>query len=576
MDNKFEEMLNKRAKAAFIIFLIMFGLLTTRLFWVQFVGGAQYLEKAERQWYNEVMLQPQRGQIYDTNGKLMAGSASAETIVAIPSQIENPSETVEQLGPLLELENETIYNRLTSNSSEVYLQRMVDDQVAEQIKDLDIPGIKTIDESKRFYPHGSLASHVLGFVGTDEGLEGIEAYYESELAGVPGVSLHSADASGRKLPGGEITYKEPTHGLDLTLTIDHYIQHIVETEMKKTMSEFEPESVSVIVADPNTGEILAMANAPDFEPENFNNYPSSAWRNAAITNSFEPGSTFKIATMAAGLEENVFKPTDTYICKGYTEVLGVRIRNWDRKANGEQTFTQAVVKSSNTAFVDIGLELGKDTLFNYIHGLGFGQRTGIDLPGEATGLLFDPATMSKVDLAVSSFGQGNSVTPIQQIMGVSAIANGGQLMQPYIAKEFRDRDGKVAKSNEPTVIRTVYSQETADISKEILQEVIDGTSVAVDGYNVAGKSGTAQKVAPEGGYKEGAIIASYVGFAPVEDPQIAVYVMVDEPSTGRWASQIAGPLFKNITESTLTYLEVPKNNVDYIEESDDEEQEEEE
>ncbi|WP_353892815.1 penicillin-binding transpeptidase domain-containing protein [Proteinivorax hydrogeniformans] len=535
----------------------MFSLLIGRLFWVQFVGGTQYLERAERQWFRHVTIQPQRGQIYDRNGDLLAGSASAETIVVIPSAIEEPAKVVEKLSNVLDLEDEAIYNRLNSDASEVYLKRRVDDKTAQKVKELEIKGIRTIPESKRFYPHERLASHVLGFMGTDKGLEGIEAHYQDELAGVPGTSLYTSDGSGRELPGGVANYKAPVEGLDLTLTIDHYIQHIVESKMQITMEEFEPEGISVIAVDPNTGEILALANKPDFEPESFADYPSSTWRNAAITNSFEPGSTFKIATMAVGLEENVFKPTDTYICKGYKEVLGTRIRNWDRRANGEQTYTQAVVRSSNTAFVDIGLDLGKDTLFKYIHGLGFGQRTGIDLPGETTGILFNTQTMTDLDLAVTSFGQGNAVTPIQQIMGVAAVANGGQLMQPYLAKEFRNSEGEVVKANKPTPVRTVFSQETSDISREILQEVVKGANLTIDGYSVAGKSGTAQKISPEGGYIDGSIIASYVGFAPVEDPQIALYVMVDEPATGRWGSQVAGPLFRDIMEDVLHYMDVP-------------------
>ncbi|WP_353892209.1 stage V sporulation protein D [Proteinivorax hydrogeniformans] len=555
--------IRKRMMVTFAGFLFLFSLLVVRLFWVQFVRGDFYLEKAENQWNRQLIIRPQRGQIYDRNGDLLAGSATAETIVAIPSEIENPEEVATQLAPVLDMEKEAVIERITKHAAEVYVQRRVGDEVAQEVKKLNLRGIRTTMESKRFYPHDKLASHVLGFAGIDEGLEGLEAYYEDELAGKPGHIVYESDVRGRELPDGVQRYIPPEDGLNMVTTIDRTIQHIVETEMTKAMLKYEPKGISVIAVDPITGEVLALANKPDYNPENYADYPQSTWRNALLSNSFEPGSTFKIVTLAAGLEENIITPTSGFSCSGSKLVGGRRIRCWRSRGHGSQTYTEVAENSCNPGLMTLGLELGKERLFHYIHGLGFGQKTGIDLPGESTGILFNPETMSEVDLAVSSFGQGNSVTPIQQVMGVAAVANGGKLMQPHLAKEFRDANGQTVDIKEANVVRTVFSEETAVEMKGILTSVVEngsGRFAAIEGYTIAGKTGTAQKISPDGGYRDDAIIGSFVGFAPVEDPQVVLYVMVDEPSHGpQWGSQIAAPLFKDIMEGVLEYMEIPRN-----------------
>ncbi|WP_350344840.1 stage V sporulation protein D [Proteinivorax tanatarense] len=555
--------IRKRVMVTFAVFLTLFSFLIARLFWVQFVRGDYYLEKAENQWNRQLIIRPQRGQIYDRNGELLAGSATAETIVAIPSEIENPKEVSEKLAEILDMEQETVYERITKHSSEVYVQRRVSDEIAQEVKRLNMRGIRTTMESKRFYPNGKLASHVLGFAGIDEGLEGLEQYYEDELGGKPGHIVYESDVRGRELPDGVQRYIPPEDGLDMVTTIDKNIQHIVEAEMAKAMLKYEPKGISVIAIDPNTGEVLALANKPDYNPENYAEYPHESWRNALLSNSFEPGSTFKIVTLAAGLEEDIITPTSGFSCSGSKLVGGRSIRCWRSRGHGSQTYTEVAENSCNPGLMNLGLKLGEDRLFHYIHGLGFGQKTGIDLPGEATGILFNPETMSQVDLAVSSFGQGNSVTPIQQVMGVAAVANGGKLMQPHIAKEFKDVNGNVVRSVEPTAVRTAFSEETAHEMRGILASVVEngsGRFAAIEGYNIAGKTGTAQKIAEDGGYRDDAIIGSFVGFAPVEDPQIVMYVMVDEPTHGpQWGSQIAAPLFKDIMEGVLEYMEIPPN-----------------
>ncbi|SES73032.1 stage V sporulation protein D [Anaerobranca gottschalkii] len=568
----------KRLLETFMIFTFFFLVLMVRLFWIQFLKSEEYLNKAQNQWTRSLIVQPQRGQIFDRNGQLLAGSASAETIVVIPSMVRDAEkkrpglidEMAVNLAAILDMEVETVKDRLTRNASQVYLKRKVEDEVALKVVELNYPGIRTTVESKRFYPNGNLASHILGFVGIDEGLEGIEFQYENELKGKPGNIVYQSDARGREIPGGIQQYIPPQDGLDIVLTIDSRIQNIIERELTKAMINHAPLSAAAIAVNPHTGEILGMASMPNFDPGNYGLYPQSNWRNPLITSSFEPGSTFKIITLAAGLEENVFSIYDTYYCDGYYEVAGRKLGCWTRYRGGHglQTFIEVTENSCNPGFIELGMRLGKEKLFQYIHGFGFGKRTGIDLPGEQTGILFDINSryFSLVDLGVSAFGQGNAVTPIQQIMAVSAVVNGGTLMKPYIAKEFYDQDGQLVKENKPTAIRRVISEETSKELVHILESVVingSGKFGAVPGYRIGGKTGTAQKISPTGGYLPGKFILSFIGFAPVEDPQVVLYVMVDEPSIGpQWGSQVAAPIFRNIMGDILKVLNVKPNNAE--------------
>lgn len=566
----------RRLLATLGILSFIFMLLFVRLFWIQFFKSDEFLNRAQSQWTRGLVVQPMRGQIFDRNGQLLAGSASAPTIVAIPAEIrvgENEipgliEEMATNLASILGMDREIVRDRITRNASQVYLKRKVDEEVAAKILSLEYPGIWTTIETRRFYPNGSFASHILGFAGIDEGLEGIEFQYEKELRGVPGEIVYQSDARGRELPNGVQRFIPPRDGLDLVLTIDARIQSIMERELRNAMINHAPKSAAAIAVNPNTGEILGMASMPDFNPGNFAQYPKSNWRNPLISNSFEPGSTFKIITLAAALEENIVSLDDTYYCDGYFEVAGRRIGCWRRHrgGHGSQTFLQVIENSCNPGFIHLGLDLGRERLFQYIRGFGFGKRTGIDLPGEQIGILFNTESplFSLVDLSVTSFGQGNAVTPIQQVMAVAAAINGGNLMQPYIAKRFYDGDGNLVKEREPNVVRRVISEQTSKELVDVLESVVingSGRFSNVEGYRMGGKTGTAQKISPEGGYLPGAFILSFVGFAPVEDPQIVLYVMVDEPSIGpQWGSQVAAPIAKEIMRDVLTVLNIPPNN----------------
>lgn len=553
-------LVRRRLLATLAVFAFFMVYLVGRLAWVQFVQGEELKQKALAQWNRRLTVQPQRGSIYSRNGALLAGSATAESIIAIPSEIEDPLRAASLLAPILDMDVEVLRERMERNLFEVYLKRKVDDDVAQAVKELRLPGIRTTIESKRFYPHGNLASHVLGFAGVDQGLEGIEFYYEEELKGKPGYIIYEADARGRELPDAVQAYLPPIDGYDLVLTIDEVIQHIVERALDKAMVDFTPEAAGVIAVDPKTGGILALAGRPDFYPQNYADYPASYWRNPLISNSFEPGSTFKLVTISAALEEGVVTFHDGFFCPGYFSAGGRNIKCWSA-GHGPQSIKEVLWNSCNPGFMSMGTRLGKEKLFDYIRAFGYGGKTGIDLPGEHTGILFDVATMTSVDLAVASFGQGNAVTPIQQLMTAAAIANGGLLMKPRVVEEIRTEDGELVRKIEPEAIRQVITPETARELAEVLADGVErgsGVFAMVEGYRIAGKTGTAQKIAPGGGYLNNLYILSYVGFGPIDDPQIAIYVFVDGATRGpNWGGQVAGPVFKEIMTEVMRYWNIP-------------------
>lgn len=553
-------LVRRRLLATLAVFAFFMVYLVGRLAWVQFVQGEELKQKALAQWNRRLTVQPQRGSIYSRNGALLAGSATAESIIAIPSEIEDPQQAAALLAPLLDMDVDVLRERMERNMFEVYLKRKVDDDVAQAVKELRLRGIRTTIESKRFYPHGNLASHVLGFAGVDQGLEGIEFYYEQELKGKPGYIIYEADARGRELPDAIQAYLPPIDGYDLVLTIDEVIQHIVERALDKAMVDFAPEAAGVIAVDPKTGEILALAGRPDFKPQNYADYPSEYWRNPLISNSFEPGSTFKLVTISAALEEGVVDFHDGFFCPGYFRAGGRNIKCWSA-GHGPQSIKEVLWNSCNPGFMSMGTRLGKEKLFDYIHAFGYGGKTGIDLPGEHTGILFDVETMTSVDLAVASFGQGNAVTPIQQLMTAAAIANDGLLMKPRVVKEIRTSDGELVKRMEPEAIRQVITPATARELAEVLADGVErgsGVFAMVEGYRIAGKTGTAQKIAPGGGYLNNLYILSYVGFGPIDDPQIAIYVFVDGATRGpNWGGQVAGPVFKEIMTEVMRYWNIP-------------------
>jgi stage V sporulation protein D (sporulation-specific penicillin-binding protein) len=416
-------------------------------------------------------------------------------------------------------------------------------------------------ESKRHYPNANLASHILGFVGIDnQGLEGIEAAFESHLKGVPGRIILETDPGGRELPNGVKNIIPTQDGQDLYLTIDQTIQFIVERKLDKAMKDTQARAATVIAMNPKTGEILAMANRPDYQPEHFDNYPPLFWRNNAVANVYEPGSTFKVVTAAAGLQERVVSQEERFIDPGFIEVQGRRIHNWDgNEGGGETDFIGLVKKSSNFGLITVGMRLGPDRLYQYIDAFGFGKASNVDLPGEAPGMLVSKKEARALDLATMSIGQSIAVTPLQLLSAFSAVANDGVLVKPQIVKEIRSRDGKVLKRSETEVVRQVIAPETAQQMRNILEKVVSeggAMKAAVPGYRFAGKTGTAQKASETGGYESGKYVASMVGFGPLEETPIALLVVLYEPKGLYYGGEIAAPVFSDIMREIVQYYNI--------------------
>ncbi len=552
----------QRLMVVFIFTVLITMLLISRLAWIQIVQADELYDQAWKQWSHNVPISTARGSIYDNQGRLLAGSTSVYTVAAIPPQLDDPDAVSKALAPVLEMEARRIYELITLDRSAVYIKRKVEPEVSEAVREMNIAGIIFFNEEKRYYPGDNIASQVLGFVGMDQGLAGIESYYEDYLSGSEGRLLYSADGRGKQLPQTFSRYILPQQGHDLHLAIDESIQHIVERELARVMDNSAPKQALALVLDPQSGAVLAAAAKPGYNPDSYNLYDPESWALAPITSSFEPGSTLKMVTLAAVAEEGLFNPDEVHRCSGHTIVNGNRINCWtvDRGGHGDITFFESVGGSCNTAFIELGQRLGREKLFQYLDAFGFGQATGIDYPGENSGMIFDLDQVGPLELATATFGQGISVTPIQQIMAVTAMINGGYLYQPYIVAEITDQDGKSVMKREPEVLRQVISEETSAQLVDMMESVIiDGTgyAAAIEGYRVAGKTGTAEKVDESGNYSDSDYVYSLIGFAPVEKPALVLYVAVDSVTKGpRLGVHTSAPLFKAIMEDSLNYLQV--------------------
>lgn len=560
-------LVRKRIAALFFLFTLGIFLLGGRIFWVQFVRGAELSEKAEQNRMRDEPVASKRGIIYDRNGNELAISVSADSVCAYPAEViasKRQKEIAHQLATLLEMDEEKLLKTLTKKTSFVWVKRQIKPEQAKKLREMDLPGIRLSEESHRQYPNGIFCSHVLGISGVDNtGLEGIDNYYDDLVGGSKGYIVVEKDAWNRNIPEATHKYISPVDGANLILTIDETIQYIVEREIEKVFKERGAKSAAIIVMDPATGEILALASRPTFDPNNYSKYPVSNRRNFAINDAYEPGSTMKIITAAMAMEEKIVDGESRFFCPGHIKVGKETIRCANNKVHGSQTFAQIVENSCNVGFVQVGLDLGMEKYYHYLKGFGFGKLTGIDLPGEADGILVPEKKAQQIDLATMAFGQANAVTSIQLTTAVAAVANGGKLMKPHLVKQVIDNNGKVIKKFDPEVVRRVISEETAHQLCLILEnEVTVGTGLNayIEGYRVAGKTGTAEKSKPGGGYLSNEYIASFIGFAPAVTPRLVCMVVVDAPQGypyfGGW---VAAPTFKNIMQDALQYLEVPMN-----------------
>lgn len=550
-----------RKRVAFlflVISVIMMGLIG-RLLYLQFYKSSWLAENAVDQRIREIPVEAKRGIIYDRNGRELAVSVSTESVYAIPAEIRNPEETAAKLAAILALDENNLKNKLKRRQAFTWIKRKINTETARQIQMLSLPGIGLTQESQRQYPYDNLAAHVLGFNGIDsQGLDGVEMTFDSYLKGRSGSIVVEYDARGREIPHASHRFVPPVEGHNVYLTIDVVIQQIVERELEKVMKETQAKAATIIAIDPRDGSILALANRPDYNPNKFSEFSPKLWRNIAVSNAYEPGSTFKIITTSAVMSEHIVKPEERFFDPGEVEVQGRNIHCWKHGGHGSQSFIEVVQNSCNVGFVNVGLRLGRDPFYRYIESFGFGQHTNIDLPGEAKGITIDRAKATPINIATMSIGQSIAVTPVQLVTAVAAVANDGKLLRPQIVKEVKDKSGQVIRGFQADVVRQVLDTSITKQVKDILESVVSqgtGKNAYIEGFKIAGKTGTAQKVGA-GGYLPDKYVASFVGFAPADNPQVAMLVIIDEPVGLYYGGQIAAPVFSAVMKDVLQYLKV--------------------
>ena len=557
--------IHTRIRFFFLFILCLLIIIVIRVFYIQVFDYQKLSTLAESLWSRELPIGADRGEIYDRNGKVLATNITTTSLVLIPNQIQNKEEVAEKLSEILNSDYEDMLAHVSKKTSieRVHPEgRQLSYDVASKIDELGYDGVYLVKESKRYYPYGSVLSHVLGYVGIDnQGLSGLELTYDDYLTGKNGAIKYFSDGKGNRLELSEV-YEEPQDGIDLQLTIDLDIQLAAERELDNIMSKYTPEHALILAMDPDTGEVLAMASRPNFDPNNYQDYTTETInQNLPIWMTYEPGSTFKIMTLATSLEEqtvNLFE--DTYYDDGSVNVDGATIHCWKSGGHGAQTFLEVVENSCNPGFVELGQRLGTNTLMSYINNFGFGAKTGIDLNGESNGILFNIDKMGPVELATTSFGQGISVTPIQQVTAVSAAINGGTLYEPFLVKEMLEPETKsVIYTKEPVKRRKVISEETSKLVRYALESVVangSGRSAYIENYRVGGKTGTAQKV-QNGVYMDGNYILSFIGFMPADDPKIVVYVAIDHPQgVTQYGGVVAAPIAKSVLETAISVLDI--------------------
>ncbi len=542
-------------------FLVLFIALGSRAFQLQILSSKELKSLAEKQHTQTLLLQPDRGIIFDRNGEKMAATIMSDSVCADPSKIENPGEAAGVLASILQTDRAALQKKLSGTKNFCWVARRIAPEQAALVQELGIEGVFIVKEPKRFYPSGELAGHLIGFVGLDAtGLEGLELRYDRYLKGAPEKLLWTRDAKGKRLyPRVERPEAAPKENYSLVLTIDSRIQHLVESQLKAAVKEKGAKGGFAIVMDPRTGEILALANEMGFDPNTFSAVDPATGKNKAITDCFDPGSTFKPFLAAAALEEGVVKETDMFNCENGNYAVADRvIHEANRKRHGTLSFRDILRYSSNIGSVKVGERLGREKFSQYIHKFGFGAKTGIDLPGEVSGLLRPVENWTRVDAATIAFGQGVSVTAIQLITALSAVANQGVLMKPFVVRGLVDRKGKLVQAYNPTVVRRVISPQTAKRLTAILTDVVgteDGTGkhARIVNVAVAGKTGTSQKFDfARRVYSSERVKTSFMGFFPAEDPQVAILVILDEPQRDKWGGVAAAPVFRKIGEQLLT------------------------
>ena len=559
--------INKRIKIMLLLFGFILLMVIFKVFYVQVFDYKKLSNLASDIWSRNLPIEASRGKILDRNGIVLADNVTTTSLVLVPNQIKNKREVTNELAKILNVSYNEMKKHVFKNTSieRVHpLGRRLSYEVADKIEALKFDGVYLLKEAKRYYPYKTLLAHVLGYVGIDnQGLSGLELQYDKYLTGEAGAIKYFSDAKGNKLTLSDV-YVKPQDGMDLQLTIDINIQKSVERELDNVVNMMNPDMALAVVMNPKTGEVLAMSSRPTFDPNNYKNYSSEVLsRNLPIWASYEPGSTQKIITTAASIEEKVIDIyNEHFFDSGGVTVDGARIRCWKAGGHGDQTFLQVLQNSCNPGFVLMGERLGKEKLFSYLDLFGFGQKTGIDLNGEGKGIIFPLSRVGNVELATTAFGQGISVTPIQQITAISAVLNGGNLLKPYVlASVLEPETGNVMYQNKKTVVRKTISKETSKTMRYALETVValgGGKAAYIDGYRIGGKTGTAQKV-KDGAYLVNNYIMSFVGIVPSNDPEAVLYIAIDNPkNTALLSSYTTTPIARRILLDIIDALDIKK------------------
>jgi stage V sporulation protein D (sporulation-specific penicillin-binding protein) len=551
--------IRKRVACLFLLIAVIMVGLGCRLMYLQFYRSNWLTENAIDQRIRDIPVEAKRGTIFDRNGRELGVSVSTESVYAIPAEIVDVETTAAELAAILTLDRDKLAEKLKRRQAFTWIKRKVDNEIAKAVNALSLPGIGLTQESRRYYPNDNLAAHILGFTGIDsQGLDGVELTFDSYLKGRSGSIVVEYDARGHEIPSATHRFVPPIEGNNIYLTIDSVIQQIVERELEKVMQDTKAKAATIIAIQPQTGEILALANRPDYNPNQFAQYSPKNWRNIAIANSYEPGSTFKVITTTAVLGEKIVSENERFFDPGEVEVQGRTIHCWKAGGHGSQTFQEVVENSCNVGFVNVGLKLGSDSFYKYLIAFGMGKTTNVDLPGEAKGILIPKSQIKPINIATMAMGQSIAVTPLQLLTAVAAVANDGQRLRPQIVREVRGKKGEIIRGFTPDIVNQVVDKVTAQSVKGILESVVQngtGKNAFIEGFRVAGKTGTAQKVG-EGGYMQGKYVASFAGFAPADNPQIAMLIIIDEPEGLYYGGQIAAPVFGAIMKDVLQYLKI--------------------
>ena len=566
----YDQLVRQRTRRIFTIFAIGYILLAFRLFYIQVIRAPFFMHEATHLMEARITLFARRGNIYDRNGNKLATTVDAYDVGIRPKVIKNKEAASICLAPLLGMTKEDVYAKLTARDTFFYMARRVDVEVGEAINKSAIEGVDVLRTTKRIYPSNTLAAHIIGYTNVDGmGISGLEKVYDKLLSGTNGYVIADKDAKGMLIPGSRKERVEPVDGKDIYLTIDSTLQHTLESELAKSYTAHSAAGASAVVVDPKTGEILALANMPTFDPNNIRVADDASRRNRAVTDIYEPGSTLKVVTACGALEDKAITTNDTFYCHGSTRIGNRTIRCSLHPpfmgGHGTSNVAKVLRYSCNIGAAAIGKRLGAEKLYKYEDAFGLYKKPGSQMLGEVTAWHDNWKDWGDVRLANIAFGQGIAVTPLQMAGVYSVVANGGNLMRPYVVKEIRNTDGTQDRQYGPRVVRRVVSEQTAGMVSEMLKGVVsDGTgkTAQVEGYTVAGKTGSAQKASTTGrGYAAGKFIASFAGFVPANEPRLVILVMVDEPKGTHWGATVAAPVFQGFAQRAMWYLKIPPDNL---------------